>query len=217
MGALLATNACHFPDLEAPLFDHETEVLGARIPAGPRLGIIGSTVLWHAESNATCIALGRALAGLDGVLLLTGGVEGVGETVGRSFHAARTRRGEARCVFHVLPRGSRQWDYAETLFAGSNMSERREIFGRLADIYVAIEGGPGTAHEASVALARPAPVIPVGRSGGAAGELYLRMSRPPFAAKEAWQALGDIDQSQEGVAHAVTDIIRAYLDRCPKS
>jgi hypothetical protein len=195
------------------LFDREVEELGARIPAGPRLGIIGSTALWHPESEATCIALGVALAGLDGVLLLTGGVEGIGETVGRSFHAARTQHSHDSCVFHVLPRGSRQWDYGETLFAGSNMSERREILGRLADVYVEIEGGPGTAHEASVALARPVPVIPVGRSGGHAGELYLRMTRPSFAAEEAWQTLGGTDKSQEVVAQALTDIIRMYLDR----
>jgi len=56
-------------------------------------------------------------------------------------------------------------------------------------------------------------VVPVGRSGGHAGELYLRISRPSFAAEEAWQTLGSTGTSPEVLARAVADIIRAYLDR----
>lgn len=41
-----------------------------------------------------------------------------------------------------------------TLFAGSDMAERREILARLSPLYLAVEGGPGTVHEGRVAIAR---------------------------------------------------------------
>jgi len=151
--------------METELFGRETSEILVKLPAGTRVGIIGSTSFWHRESGETCTALGRELAALDGVVLITGGVEGVGEAVGRSFWVARGGGGKGRPhIFHILPHGSLRWDYGETLFGGSDMEERREILARLAGIYVAVEGGPGTAHETSIALARSAFVVPVGRS-----------------------------------------------------
>ena len=67
----------------------------------------------------------------------------------------------------------------ETLFAGSDMKERREILGRLSGLFVLVEGGPGVEHEADVAAARGAALIPVGRSGGYAAALYGRISHHP--------------------------------------
>ena len=193
------------------VFDREAAAIAAQLPAGPRLGIIGSASFWHPESEAICSALGCLLGDLDGLVLLTGGVEGVGEAVGRSFFRARAGSGDHRGVFHVLPRGYSRWDYGETMFAGSHFGERREVLGRLADIYVAIEGGPGTAHEASVALARSVLVIPVGRSGGYSGELYSQMVRPPSASEEAWRALGRAHTSRGQIAVAVTNIVDMHL------
>jgi SLOG cluster4 family len=192
-------------------FDHEATVVREQLPAGLRLAVIGSTSFWHPESEATCTALGRLLTSLDGLVLLTGGVEGVGEAVARSFHAAREAEGGGEPVFHLLPRGYRRWDYGETLFAGADMGERREILGRLAEIYVAIEGGPGTAHEASVALARSTFVIPVERSGGHSAHLYPQIPRPSFASDHDWRTLSSTDVSPEQVAAAVTDVVRGYL------
>jgi predicted Rossmann-fold nucleotide-binding protein len=162
-------------------FDREAARILKLLPPGPRIGIIGSTSFWHADSQLTCEALGEMLAGLPAIVVLTGGVEGVGETVGRSIDAASARQGYPSRVFHVLPRGESAWDYGQTFFAGNDMEERREVLGRLANIYIAIEGGPGTVHEAQVAHARFAPVIPIGRSGGFANGLYIEMSRPEFA------------------------------------
>lgn len=91
------------------------------------------------------------------------------------------------------------------------MSERREILGRLAEVYVAIEGGPGTAHEASVALARPVVMIPVGRSGGHSAVLYSRVPRPAFVSEPTWCTLASSEASPTQVAGAVADVVRAYL------
>ena len=65
----------------------------------------------------------------------------------------------------------------ETLFAGADMTERREVLGRLSGLFLMVEGGPRAGHEAEVASSQGAVVIPVGRSGGYAATLYARVSR----------------------------------------
>jgi SLOG cluster4 family len=97
------------------VFDREAAEVAARLPAGPRLAVIGSTSFWHAESAETCAILGRSLAALDGLVLVTGGVEGVGEAVARSFWAARGGLEGGPRVFHILPRGHARRDHGETL------------------------------------------------------------------------------------------------------
>lgn len=191
-------------------FDREAAAVEALLPAGPRVAIIGSTAFWHPESLATCEAIGRRLAGFDHVVLLTGGVEGVGEAVGRSFFGARGSASGPRGVYHVLPCGYPGWDYGETVFAGRDMEERREILGRLATCYVVVEGGPGTAHEASVALGRSACILPVGRSGGHAQGLHSRLPRPSFAGESAWGELMNAATSPERVAEAVSEIVAGF-------
>ena len=193
------------------IIDRESAAVVAKLAAGPRVAIIGSTSFWHLESKATCEAIGRLLAALDGLILLTGGVEGAGETVGRSFYNLRSGSDSPRGVYHLLPHGHRSWDYGETLFAGADMEERREVLGRVAECYVVIEGGPGTAHEASVALGRSLCVIPEGRSGGFAQKLYPQVSRPYFASDFAWRQFGQAAASPELVAHAISGIVTAYI------
>jgi hypothetical protein len=195
------------------MYERESADILKKLPPGPRLSIIGSTNFWHADSQLTCTALGELLAGLPDIVVLTGGVKGVGESVGRSFNAASTGLGHPSRVFHVLPRGESTWDYGETLFAGDDMEQRREILGRLANIYIAIEGGPGTAHEARVAGARCALVIPVGRSGGFASGLYTEMSRPEFALESAWDRLGNAATTPVDAARATFEIANAFFDR----
>jgi hypothetical protein len=196
-----------------PDYDDLARRIESRFPAGPRLVVIGSTDFWHAESEATCIGVGLLLASIPDLVLITGGVEGVGETVGRSFFAARIEAGQEPRVYHVLPEGEPEWDYAETLIAGADMAQRREVLARLAEIYLAIEGGPGTVHEAAVASARKAVVIPVGRSGGHAGELYARMDRPAALDEATWIALGAATTTPEETAAAAVRAISAYLTR----
>ena len=193
------------------VFDREAAAVAAQLPVANHLAIIGSTSFWHPQSQATCVAVGRLLAQVDGLVLLIGGVAGVGEIVGRSFFGARPGSDGHRGVFHVLPRGCSRWDYGETLFAGSDMGERREVLGRVADCYVVIEGGPGTEHEATVALGRSVCIIPVGRSGGYAGELFPRIPRPVFARESAWRNLACADASPQQVGESVAAIVGAHV------
>lgn len=183
----------------------------AALPDGHDLVVIGSTSFWHAESEATCIAIGQRLAQIPELLLITGGVEGVGETLGRSFYQTRCAAKAEPRVYHVLPQGEDAWDYGETLFAGRDMFQRREVLARLSLRVLVIEGGPGTVHEARVARSRRATVIPVGRSGGHAGELYTEMTRSGLVDPDSWAILGDARATPEEVALAVERIIRLTL------
>ncbi len=193
-------------------YDREASEILRKLPRGPRIAIIGSTEFWHEDSQQTCEALGELLAGLSDIVILTGGVEGIGETVGRRFSVASARLGHSAKIFHVLPRGEATWDYGETLFAGDDMEQRREILGRLANIYIVIEGGPGTVHEARVARARCAPVIPIGRSGGFAGGLYSELERPEFASENAWVRLGATATPPKDAARATFEIAAGFLE-----
>lgn len=192
-------------------FDEQATALLARLPARPTAVIIGSTSFYHDESSATCSAIGRLLATIGDLVLITGGMPGIGEAVGRSFFDTRRKEAGAPEVFHILPHGCNRWDYGVTLFAGLDMAERREVLGRVSRLYLAIEGGPGSVHEGQVALSRGAVVIPVGRSGGYAGELYPRLPRPVFAPEERWRVLGNSEVTPDQVAKAVHEVVIAYL------
>jgi predicted Rossmann-fold nucleotide-binding protein len=91
-------------------FDQVARGIVGLLPEGPRIVVIGSTDFWHPESEQTCIRIGRLLAGLPGLVLITGGVEGVGEATGRSFFRARSVSGQESRVYHVLPNGEEEWD-----------------------------------------------------------------------------------------------------------
>lgn len=194
-------------------YEHDARRLDALLPHGPRVAVLGSTDFWHADSERTCAEIGRLLAGVPDLTLLTGGVEGIGEAVGRSFFQARLRAGQEPRVYHVLPEGEPAWDYGETLFAGSDMTERREILGRLSALFVMVEGGPRAGHEAEVAAAHGAVVIPVGRSGGYSATLYGRVSRPPAIDADTWAALGGSEATAEETANAVWRAAQACLGR----
>lgn len=198
-------------DLER--WNREAKRLDATVPVAARVAILGSTDFWHPQSEQTCQHLGRLLANVDGLALLTGGVEGIGEAVGRSFFQTRRDAGQEPLVYHILPVGEPEWDYGETLFAGADMTERREILGRIPCVFVMIEGGPRAGHEAEVASARGEIVIPVGRSGGFAKTLHDRMERPEPVDPDAWAALDDAAASPESVAATVLRSVGACLNK----
>jgi hypothetical protein len=187
--------------------------LDALLPQSPRVAVLGSTDFWHADSERTCAEIGRLLAGIPGLALLTGGVEGIGEAVGRGFFQARLDAKQEPLVYHVLPQGEEAWDYGETVFAGSDMTERREILGRLSRLYLLVEGGPRAAHEVEVAAGTGAVVIPVGRSGGYAAALYAQVSRPAKIDVDTWAVLGSSESTPEETARAVLRAVESCLGR----
>lgn len=193
-------------------FDSLAREVSARFLAGPRLAVLGSTDFWHMDSERTCTEIGRILAEIPDLVLLTGGVEGIGEAIGRSYFQSVASAGRQPCVYHILPEGEVAWDYGETFFAGADMTERREVLGRLAGVYLMVEGGPRAGHEAQVASARGATIIPVGRSGGFAATLYAQMDRRGGIDADTWTALGCDRASPEETARSVVGAVRACLD-----
>lgn len=192
------------------VFAQEAERIAGLLPPGLRVAIIGSASFHHPESQRFCQELGRALAEIPDLVLLTGGVPGVGEAVGRAFHRVFEVLDLPAPVFHVLPEGPYLWDYGQTLYTGTTMEHRREVLGRLAGCYVVIEGGPGTEHEASVAAGMGALVIPVGCYGGCAGTLRAKQAAPPPIDEGSWRVLGSVDSTVQDVADAVAKAVQLW-------
>jgi hypothetical protein len=192
--------------------DEEAASLNASILPGPRLIVIGSTSFWSADSLQLCKLIAGELAAIVPLVALTGGMDGVGITFGRSFAAARTRASLPDNLFHLLPRGMGPCDCGVTLGAGIDFHERREILGRLGDVCLVIEGGPGTEHEATVALSRETLIIPFGRSGGYAGDLHSKLSCPRWAREADWALLGNTDAPYADVVLAVRRLVEAAIN-----
>jgi uncharacterized protein (TIGR00725 family) len=191
-----------------PTYDEIAANLLKEITPGIRLAIIGSQSFHSHTSQSICEAAGKELAKIDSLVLLTGGVAGIGETVGRSFYRARKQLGTLPQVFHILPEGSEPWDYGLTLFGGFSMSDRRAILARMASLYLAIEGGPGAEQEAYRAIALGGRIIPIGSTGGFAQKLYQSARCPPNIELQTWKALGCAETSPPEVAVAIAQILK---------
>jgi hypothetical protein len=85
------------------------------------------------------------------------------------------------------------------------------MLGRLAPVYLAIEGGPGTIHEAEVAHNRNAVVVPVGRTSGFVGDLIAHILCPLPACGAGWASLNDGAVGTDSLAEAVCRIVRELL------
>jgi hypothetical protein len=100
------------------------------------------------------------------------------------------------------------------LFAGRDYRERREILARLANVYLVIEGGPGTIHEAEVAQGRGAVLVPIARCGGFGASLFKKGSCPGCVGPDDWAALNEQGLGHDELAETTCGIISALLSRC---
>ena len=189
-------------------FDAEAQGILQALPPEPKVVVIGSGSFWGHDTEQICVAIGVQLATIENLVMITGGITGIGEAVGRSFCTARSNSGLNAQTYHILPRGSGEWDYGVTLHGGDTMEDRREILGRLAKMYISIEGGPGTVHEARVAQQELAFLIPVARTGGFSQDIYSRVECPRHKLVQQWQTLNDPDASVEEIGLSVLRIIR---------
>jgi hypothetical protein len=194
-------------------YDAEAQTVAAAITPGPRLVVIGSTSFWGHDSRQLCEAIAAELAEIAGLVAVTGGMDGVGLAFGRAFAAARRAAGRPENLFHLLPRGLGPCDSGVTLGAGVDYHDRREVLGRVGHAYLVIEGGPGTEHEAAVAAGRGAPVIPLGRTGGHAGELHPRACCPPGLPRADWGLLADAGAPHGQIVAVVGRLVRGAVAR----
>ena len=74
-----------------------------------------------------------------------------------------------------------------------------------------VEGGLRAGHEADVAVAHGAVIIPIGRSGGHAAALYGRTGHPSAIDTGTWAVLGSSESTSEETAAAVLEAVRVCL------
>jgi predicted Rossmann-fold nucleotide-binding protein len=191
------------------MYDVHAATIVAQMPAGPRLAVVGSTSFYKDDSESLCRAISHQLAQRQDLVLITGGMTGVGQAFAEAAIECRGHLGMTENVYHLLPRGVTPCKRGITLHAGADYDDRRELLGRVADIYLVIEGGPGTEHEVSVASSRGVPIIAVAISGGHAAECYAQLTCPVLASSDDWTLLNDQSAEIGNVAAAVDRIVTA--------
>lgn len=181
------------------------------LPPGPRLGIIGGSAFVDPRSKAFCEAIGGWLATFEGIVILTGGVSGVGEAVSAGFFEGCALAGKKSTICHILPEGVKSLSPGLTLNAGTSMKTRREVLGRLAKVYLAVEGGPGTAHEIRIASGQGAVVVAVGAYGGAAANAHTGLRCPKGVNPLDWDRIANPVLDDPTILDACEHILRALI------
>ncbi|XP_041370245.1 uncharacterized protein LOC121384084 isoform X2 [Gigantopelta aegis] len=194
--------------------------------------IAGGTKFYESNSEAVCRCVGKELATLDNVTIVTGGFSGVGETVSQIFFE-ETQDNKKPRVWHILPEKDcqnrpNQWNqnsdgtfkvvsFGKTLFCGESVRERETIVGRTFDICILIEGGPGAAHEAEEFVWNDHIVIPIRSTGGAAGGKFgvpEKIFEVPQGVKESdWCILSKTTASAEEIGQSVLRIVQSLKQK----
>ncbi|BFY98125.1 hypothetical protein BsWGS_01166 [Bradybaena similaris] len=200
--------------------------------------VCGATKFHDARSEAVCRSIGRHLAKLTTITLVTGGCYGTSEIVGRTYHEEAQRQFQKSIVWHVLPEQDSQVlsdrynqssdgtfalkDFGQTLFCGQNLWEKEIIVGRCFQIYLLIEGGQDASHEVEEFVWSDHMVVPV-YSAFETGEHavtdkifqivhFLYMQLPPGVSESDWKCLNDRTTPVEEVGQAVANIISDLLE-----
>mmetsp|Transcript_31440 Transcript_31440/g.74985 ORF Transcript_31440/g.74985 Transcript_31440/m.74985 type:complete len:224 (-) Transcript_31440:107-778(-) len=183
--------------------------LRKQLPDKPIVCIVGGTSFQNPISEALVTNLGAALRRLPAVFV-TGGLQGVQERFAASCNDSSSH------LFHLLPFGQHSdFAHGSDLHAGRDLDERKDVFGKLGDLYITVEGGPGVAKEAATASQRKAAVIPLICTGGASSGLFdfpkQCLERPTWAPEHLWGRLRKADPTQ--AAQAVADLAQIFLER----
>eukprot|EP00927_Polykrikos_kofoidii_P047026 TRINITY_DN41117_c0_g3_i1.p1 TRINITY_DN41117_c0_g3~~TRINITY_DN41117_c0_g3_i1.p1 ORF type:complete len:1149 (-),score=174.11 TRINITY_DN41117_c0_g3_i1:40-3048(-) len=187
----------------------KSEMLGSQ-----RLCILGPTSFHCPETEALVARFAHdvsvALEGFN-VVFVTGGLQGVQETFAKHC-------GDGSRVWNLLPMGrSSGFGIGKDVTAGSDFSERMEVFGALGDVYVTFEGGPGVAKEATSAFARGAYIVPFVRTGGASSGLFDfpkdALQRPDFIDEDQWEAISSSGSSIEDAVATAVFMTASYFSK----
>eukprot|EP00747_Dinoflagellata_sp_TGD_P083394 gnl/TRDRNA2_/TRDRNA2_162094_c0_seq1.p1 gnl/TRDRNA2_/TRDRNA2_162094_c0~~gnl/TRDRNA2_/TRDRNA2_162094_c0_seq1.p1 ORF type:complete len:495 (-),score=85.61 gnl/TRDRNA2_/TRDRNA2_162094_c0_seq1:113-1597(-) len=162
-----------------------------QLGAGKRICILGETEFHEADSEELVKAVAKQLEATFGAagVFITCGKAGVQKVFAESC-------GDGSRVWNLLPHGQASgYGVGKDIQAGQDLAQRGQIFGRLGDIYITVEGGQGVAEEARSAFERGALVLPLVRTGGASEGMFDFPSgallKPSFATREQWALLGD--------------------------
>ncbi|OWA51494.1 hypothetical protein BV898_15974 [Hypsibius exemplaris] len=174
------------------------------------------------------------LARLPRLCVATGGCLGVGEALSSHFLDVKKSNWNSRGkmpenIYHILPTrdDSNQLDVADqnpdgsfnpaatgkTFFFGKSLRERETVVGRYFRVCILIDGDSHAAHEATEAMWADNVVLPVLKSGGAAGgDFDFRMDKPPAGVPEAeWAVLRSKDSTDSEIAVAIRQILEVLM------
>ena len=177
---------------------------GDNVPNGFRIGVLGSTKCHHAETQSSCVEIGAQLP--TDAIVVTGGLPGPPRVVIESFS-------ESARIVHLLPHLSFSPKRGMTIRAGWTMGQRRRQLADFCDIYICIEGGPGTRHETALIARRNAPILPVAKHGGHAKTLFASTARPAWASLLDWNTLGGNTSNAKEIAEAVRNLLVTFRNQ----
>ena len=208
--------------------DKMCSLLAAKLPKGKHIYISGGTKFYSSCGEEICKELGRLLAQDPGIVLVTGGFYGVGETVGRRFFEEREKMNIPHGICHVIAirddedksNQTRQYPdgtfppvpYGDTVFFGDSVRQREMLTPKVIDTCILVEGGPGAAFEAQQFTWNGNRVIPVKVTGGAAGGSFnipqSIFTKPPNVLESDWSLLGSSKATPTEIAAAIVRIVR---------
>lgn len=200
---------------EEALARFQEEVLSRLPPGLPRVCVLGGREFKNPDVTVPLIeSIARQLRQFRGqIVVLTGGMPGVQEAFAKNLGTVG--------LYNLLPAGeSSGYGVGTDLSCGRTLQERMAIFGRLGDIYLTFEGGPGVGQEATTAYTRGAMVLALRATGGAsAGALpqfpQEALEKPKWASAADWELLGGADAAQ--VAPAVARLISTRVAQGPRT
>ncbi|XP_013086938.2 uncharacterized protein LOC106071400 isoform X1 [Biomphalaria glabrata] len=196
--------------------------------------VTGTSKILSTRSEDVCKSIGRHLAKLDNLFVVTGGCYGTSELVAKVFNEDKEQQGSDSNVWHILPEMEAQnvkehynqgadgtfalKDFGKTLFCGNSLWEREAIAGRCFQICLLIEGGTHSAHEVEEFVWSDHIVVPVCCSNGATvGDVKISdkmYQMPPGVNERDWKCLNDPQTSAEEIGLAVSRVITGLLQHC---
>ena len=143
-----------------------------------RIGILGGRKLATAQTGAIGYALGREVV-KHGHVLVTGGARGSGGEACRGASAWLSETGTEAGAYVVsfVPHGkTAEHGYGRVEHRGFTWKDRRGLLVLEGDFFFVVGGGEGTADEVSAARRERVAALPLGDSGGVAGELWAYLA-----------------------------------------
>mmetsp|Transcript_23116 Transcript_23116/g.47060 ORF Transcript_23116/g.47060 Transcript_23116/m.47060 type:complete len:1011 (-) Transcript_23116:47-3079(-) len=124
--------------------------------------------------------------------------------------------GDGSRLCNLLPVGmARRSVIGRDFQAGLDLTQHRQVFEELGDIYITVEGGAEVAQAARKVKVRGAVVIPLIRTGGASCGMFNfppeALTRPPCATERQWALLGRSDVSIAETVAAVVSIVSGFI------
>lgn len=176
-----------------------------------------------------CTEIGKELAQVANINIITNGFYGSSDIVALNFSAQR-KNCQKECtssVIHIVPeRDEKDYskkcrqdkdgsfekvNYGQTVFIGDSIKERDSVIARLLDICILIEGGQDAAQEVEEFLWNDHFVVPVCCKSGLRAdseEMPTKIFQCPNGVREReWAILSNVNATANEVAKAVVHVI----------